>query len=217
MKKRFRSTRVFLMFLILSFLFAFPALAIGPLTTSAHVATWDREADPSVANYYVYWRKQVTASSTSSVPMMAGNQTFATQAGLPFVVGNRLMLNTVAGPAQPVTYMEGTVTAYSGASLTVSVDKVYGSAATFAAWTITYDWVNTQRSPVIPQPAVGVIPTYDLSGLNLPTGTYEICATALDAAGNESGPSNSAPFPWSLPASPSNLRLPSQQRSISPR
>lgn len=52
-------------------------------------------------------------------------------------------------------------------------------------------WVNTQRSQLIPQSAS---PTFDLRALGLPNGTYTICVTATDAAGDESGASNTVPF-----------------------
>lgn len=72
----------------------------------------------------------------------------------------------------------------------------------------TTAWSNNQRSPIVPQPPVGTVPSFELLNFNLPTGTYDICATALDAAGNESGPSNSAPFSPAYPASPQNFKIP---------
>ena len=67
-------------------------------------------------------------------------------------------------------------------------------------------WPTTQRSPAILQPAVGVVPTFDLTILNLPNGSYEICATAYSMTG-ESGASNIVPFQVSIPASPANLKV----------
>ena len=103
--------------------------AMGPLLAGAHTVAWDRETDPTVTGYYVYWR------ITGTTP-----------------------------------------------------------------------WLNAQRSPVVPQPAVAIIPTFDLTAFNLSQGNYDICATAIDAAGDESGPSAVLPFPYPLPASPQNLR-----------
>jgi hypothetical protein len=67
-------------------------------------------------------------------------------------------------------------------------------------------WVSTQKSTMISQPAVGVVPTYNLLTLNLPNGNYEIAATARDAAGDESGVSNIVPFVVYIPAAPANLK-----------
>jgi hypothetical protein len=106
-----------------------PAHAMGPLSVTLHTLAWDREADPLVTGYYVYWR------TTGTTP-----------------------------------------------------------------------WLNTQRSVAVLQPAVGTIPTFDLSTFNLPNGNYDICATAIDAAGDESGPSAVLPFTVYLPAFPMSLR-----------
>jgi hypothetical protein len=70
-------------------------------------------------------------------------------------------------------------------------------------------WVNSQRSALIPQPVVGVVPTYDIYQFNLALGTYELAATATDATGNESGVSNVVPFVLKAPpllVSPMNAR-----------
>lgn len=65
-------------------------------------------------------------------------------------------------------------------------------------------WVNTQRSAAIaPSPT----PRYDLLTLNLANGKYELCATAFDTAGNESGPSNIVPFVVDLPGAPASFRV----------
>jgi hypothetical protein len=71
-------------------------------------------------------------------------------------------------------------------------------------------WVNTQRSALIPQSTVGLVPTYDLYTPKLAIGTYDIAATATDSSGNESGVSNIVPFVQKAPylplASPVNMR-----------
>jgi hypothetical protein len=68
-------------------------------------------------------------------------------------------------------------------------------------------WSNTNRSAVIPQPAVGVTPTYDILTLTSANGSYELAVTARNAAGDESGPSNVIPFVVAIPAVPSNARV----------
>jgi hypothetical protein len=68
------------------------------------------------------------ATSTTSFPIATGPVTFATQSGLAYSVGARAR---VASQSDPTQWMEGTVTAYSGTSLTINVDLT--SATTFAA------------------------------------------------------------------------------------
>lgn len=67
-------------------------------------------------------------------------------------------------------------------------------------------WVSTQKSVLVAQPVSGVVPAYNLLLLNLANGSYEICATARDAPGNESGPSNIVPFVQYIPVAPANLK-----------
>ena len=61
------------------------------------------------------------ATSTTSVTIGTGSQTFATQTGLAYTVGARAR---VASNGSPANWMEGTVTAYNSAtgSLTINVD-----------------------------------------------------------------------------------------------
>lgn len=68
-------------------------------------------------------------------------------------------------------------------------------------------WSSVNRSVIVAQPTSGVIPTYNLLNLITTNGNYEICATALDAAGDESGPSNIVPFVEYVPASPANIKV----------
>jgi hypothetical protein len=69
-------------------------------------------------------------------------------------------------------------------------------------------WSNANRSVVITQPTLGTDPTFDLSTLIVNPGSYEICVTARDAAGNESGASNIVPFVVYAPVPiPANLKM----------
>lgn len=70
-------------------------------------------------------------TSTSSVAIGTGSKTFATQAGLDYVIGMRLRAIYDAS-----NWVEGTVTAWSGGNLTISVDKTLGSG-TRTNWVIT--------------------------------------------------------------------------------
>lgn len=72
-------------------------------------------------------------TSATSLAIGTGSKVFATQAGLAYVVGSRAR---AASSASPANFMEGVVTAYSGASLTVNVDLI-GGTGTFAAWNLS--------------------------------------------------------------------------------
>jgi len=69
------------------------------------------------------------ATSTTSLTIGKGQQTFATQAGLAYSAGARARASSGAN------YMEGQVTAYDGGNLTINVDRTVGSG-TFANWNI---------------------------------------------------------------------------------
>jgi len=72
------------------------------------------------------------ATSTTSLTIGTGPQTFATQAGLAYSAGARVRASSNGNGAN---YMEGLVTAYSGGSLTINVTRTGGSG-TFASWNI---------------------------------------------------------------------------------
>jgi hypothetical protein len=70
-------------------------------------------------------------TSTASMTIGTGAQTFATQAGLAYQAGARVRLSSGAA------YMEGTITAYSFATGSMTVNFVRTSGAgTFATWAI---------------------------------------------------------------------------------
>lgn len=75
-------------------------------------------------------------SSSSSVLIGTGSKTFTTNlnaTNTAFTVGSRVR---VAYTTTPTNFMEGTITAFSGTSMTVDVDVVGGSG-TYAAWSFT--------------------------------------------------------------------------------
>ena len=72
------------------------------------------------------------ATSTTSLAIGAGSQTFATQAGLAYSIGARARASSSGAPT---AWMEGAVTAYSGTTLTINVDLTGGSG-THADWNI---------------------------------------------------------------------------------
>jgi hypothetical protein len=75
----------------------------------------------------------LTATSTSSLAIGTGSKAFTVPIGKSFVPGIRV---TAVNPSNPAQYMSGTVTSYSGTTLTVTVDIVGGSG-TVATWNIS--------------------------------------------------------------------------------
>lgn len=76
----------------------------------------------------------ITGTSTTSVTIGLGSKgPLTTQAGIGWVVGTRVRLVSAVNAAN---YMEGPIAAYSGTSLTVTVDKIGGSG-TLNDWNIS--------------------------------------------------------------------------------
>jgi hypothetical protein len=75
---------------------------------------------------------KMSGTSTSSVEIATGAKAFTTQSGKFFEPGRHV---TIVSAANPANFMAGQVTAYSGTSLTVLVERVGGSG-TFADWNI---------------------------------------------------------------------------------
>jgi hypothetical protein len=73
-----------------------------------------------------------TSTSTTSLVIAIGSKVFTTQAGKQWTVGMQVI---AASTADPINFMHGAVTAYSGTTLTVLVNDVGGSG-TFADWRI---------------------------------------------------------------------------------
>lgn len=76
----------------------------------------------------------ITGTSATSAEIGTGSKgPFTTQAGIGWVVGTRVRL---ASDANVANFMEGSISAYSGTDLTVTVDKVGGSG-TLDDWNIS--------------------------------------------------------------------------------
>lgn len=71
--------------------------------------------------------------STSNLSISSGSKTFTVASGLPFGVGQYIIATSNANPT--THSMNGQVTAYSGTSLTITVDAFLGSGSR-ADWTI---------------------------------------------------------------------------------
>lgn len=76
---------------------------------------------------------QLYGTSTSSVAIGVGSKSFTTQSGKFFDAGTRVLISDNAAPT--TNTMFGTVTSYSGTSLTVNVAATSGSG-TLSDWTI---------------------------------------------------------------------------------
>lgn len=85
--------------------------------------------EPSVAAAF-------SATSTTSLAIGTGSKTFTlAETDRAFAVGMRVRAADNAAPA--ANYMDGTVTAYSGTTLTVLMDATAGSG-TIASWTVSF-------------------------------------------------------------------------------
>lgn len=98
-----------------------------------------------------------TGTSTTSLALGTGTKIFTTQAGLDFIAGLVVRAADQAGPVNK--WMQGTVTAYSGTTLTLSVpadgSSVSGSG-TISAWNIG---LVGARGPTGPAGAAGAAST----------------------------------------------------------
>jgi hypothetical protein len=77
--------------------------------------------------------KSPIGSSSTSMTIGTGNQTFTIQIGLPFGIGTRVRIAELDG----LTWMEGEVFDYTGTSMTVDVDLIGPIGGTFTPWSIT--------------------------------------------------------------------------------
>lgn len=80
---------------------------------------------------YQFNKYVANGTSTSSLTIGTGSKTFTTQAGLGYTNGQLIMANNSG-----TNWMAGTVSSYSGTTLTISVTMTGGSG-TLASWTFT--------------------------------------------------------------------------------
>jgi hypothetical protein len=73
------------------------------------------------------------ATSTTSIIVGTGSQTFTTQEGLAYLAGSRVKATATGSPS---AWMEGLVTSYSGTTLIVNITSVSGSG-TYADWNLS--------------------------------------------------------------------------------
>lgn len=104
--------------------------------TSKEIWIWDPVTDAyNVLTLAGLGQALFQMTSTTSVTIGAGSQTFATQSGKDVGVGSWVLATSSAAPT--VNYMLGQVTAYAGTSLTIAVTaNGIGGSGTHADWTI---------------------------------------------------------------------------------
>jgi hypothetical protein len=102
-------------------------------------------------------------TSTSSITVGMGTQTFTMPSGLSFAAGQPLVVSETSNPAN---YMTGTVTSYSGTTLVASITATGGSG-TFTDWSL-YE-VGTPTSTTI---ATGSQTFVSKAGFSMGVGSY---------------------------------------------
>lgn len=111
------------------------AAEIGSVTSLANREAAEAAAEEAVeaAAEAVAAAEGYVATSTTSFALGTGSKVFTTQSGKLFAVGVNVTITSDSAPTTDAMY--GVVTAYSGTSLTVTVDSFIGSG-TKADWTI---------------------------------------------------------------------------------
>ena len=123
-------------------------------------------------------------SSSSSVLIGTGSKTFTTNlnaTNTAFTVGSRVR---VAYTTTPSNFMEGTITAFSGTSMTVNVDVVGGSG-TYAAWSFTS--VGSAGVTSISAGTTGLTPSTATTGAVTLAGTLAVANGGTGLTSGTSG------------------------------
>ena len=98
-----------------------------------HAETAEANAAISEANALAYASKMSDTSVTSNT-IGTGTKTFSVEENKFFTTGTKILVYQTATPAN---YMYGTVTAYSGPSVSISVTHTGGSGSGITDWTLT--------------------------------------------------------------------------------
>jgi Pectate lyase superfamily protein/Right handed beta helix region len=111
--------------------------------------------------------------STSSHSVTTGSKVFTVTAGIDVAVSDGVQITSTASPQN---YMIGTVTAYSGTSLTVNVTSAIGSG-TLAAW--RFDKFNGENTALSAESSTNA----DFSGVVI-TGRFYVGVRSLNGSGD---------------------------------
>jgi len=112
-------------------------------TTQAGIATTQAAAAAVSASQAADYAASYSGTSTTSLLIATGTKVFTTQANKLWVTGQYLQ---IASAANSANYMHGTVTSYSGTTLTMSITDIGGSG-TFADWNISISGTQGPTGP----------------------------------------------------------------------
>jgi hypothetical protein len=105
----------------------------GIATTQAEIATTQAEIATTQATNAQNFAAAYSGTSTTSLLIQTGSRVFTTQASKLWVAGQFIQ---IASEANSSNYMNGTVTSYTGTTLTMNITNIGGSG-TFADWSIS--------------------------------------------------------------------------------
>jgi hypothetical protein len=105
----------------------------GIATTQAGIATTQAGIATTAASQAASYAASYSGTSTTSLAIATGTKVFTTQADKLWVAGQYLQ---IASAANNANYMHGTVTSYSGTTLTMNITDIGGSG-TLADWNIS--------------------------------------------------------------------------------
>lgn len=131
-------------------------------------------------------------TSATSTAIGTGSKAFTTQRGLAYTPGCRVRIASAANPT--TKYMEGVVTAYSGTTLTVTIDTI-ASSGTYTDW--EFSIAGNPGSAGASGPSGPTGPSGGPSGPTGPSGPSGAVSTVSGPTGSSgpsgpSGPSGSA-------------------------
>jgi len=109
-----------------------PSLLVGSAAASADSADLSATAAANSATAAAESVANLSATSTTSLLIGIGSKVFTTQSGKLFPAGTWLLITS---DADPTNYMHGSVTSYSGTTLTMNITNI-GGTGTLADWTI---------------------------------------------------------------------------------
>jgi len=111
-------------------------ITVGTVTTgapgSSAIVSNSGDTHSAKFDFTIPTGKGYGGTSVTALTIGNGTKELQTQAGLAYVIGDRVHLGATA---DPLNWMEGFVTAYSGTSMTVAVSD-YDGAGTFDSWGI---------------------------------------------------------------------------------
>ena len=160
----------------------------GISTTEAGIATAQAVIATTAATQASNYATSYNGTSATSLLIATGANVFTTQASKLWVNGQYLQ---IASNANAVNYMHGTVTSYSGTTLTMNITDIGGSG-TFADWNISISGTQGPVGPTGPAGAGNVIAASNLTNNTLVKGNggttgVQTTGITVDSSNNASG------------------------------